>query len=176
MIQKVFNCEVCEPLPEDDIIHVIFSDKNDSAIGFDWSWWNAEYKKPTTKKDLAVASYCKLVDCIDREYTAKYVEEFANNEYVPEEEAETIYLIADGIRHIPTVYPKSDKPIGKWMSVNEALPDEPSESVLVCDIDGDIYKAYLSDYDGWRRSEDFEKVKSVRAWQPLPAPYKGEQE
>lgn len=40
MIQKVFNCEVCEPIPEDDIINVIFPDKNDSAIGFDWSWWN----------------------------------------------------------------------------------------------------------------------------------------
>lgn len=49
MIQKVFNCEVCEPIIEDDIIHVIFADKKDSAIGFDWSWWNAEYKEPTTR-------------------------------------------------------------------------------------------------------------------------------
>ena len=24
IIQKVFTCEVCEPIPEDDIIHVIF--------------------------------------------------------------------------------------------------------------------------------------------------------
>ena len=54
MIQKVFNCEVCEPIIEDDIIHVIFADKKDSAIGFDWSWWNAEYKEPTTKNDLGV--------------------------------------------------------------------------------------------------------------------------
>ena len=59
MIQKVFNCEVCEPIPEDDIIHVIFPDKNDSAIGFDLSWWNMEYEEPTTKNDLGV-------DCIDR--------------------------------------------------------------------------------------------------------------
>ena len=49
MIQKIFNCEVCEPIIEEDIIHVIFPDKNDSAIGFDWSWWNAEYKEPTAK-------------------------------------------------------------------------------------------------------------------------------
>lgn len=48
MIQKVFNCEVCEPIIEDDIIHVIFADKKDSAIGLDWSWWNAEYKEPKT--------------------------------------------------------------------------------------------------------------------------------
>lgn len=59
MIQKVFDCEVCEPFLEDDIIHVIFSDKNDSAIGFDWSWWNMEYKDLTTKNDLGV-------DCISR--------------------------------------------------------------------------------------------------------------
>jgi hypothetical protein len=59
MIQKVFDCEVCEPLPEDDIIHVIFSDKNDSAIGFDWSWWNMEYKEPTAKNNLGA-------DCISR--------------------------------------------------------------------------------------------------------------
>lgn len=45
MIQKVFNCEVCEPIIEDDIIHVIFADKKDSAIGFDWSWWNTPYTK-----------------------------------------------------------------------------------------------------------------------------------
>ena len=55
MIQKVFNCEVCEPIIEDDIIHVIFADKKNSAIGFDWSWWNAEYKEPTIG-----------VDCISR--------------------------------------------------------------------------------------------------------------
>ena len=60
-------------------------------------------------------SECKLANCIDREYTAKYVEEFANNEYVSEHEAETIYLIAEGVRHIPSVTPKSDKPSGKWI-------------------------------------------------------------
>lgn len=51
-IQQDFACEVCEPIIEDDIIHVIFADKKDSAIGFDWSWWSAEYKEPITKNDL----------------------------------------------------------------------------------------------------------------------------
>ena len=59
LIRKVFNCEVCEPIPEDDIIHVIFSDKNDSAIGFDWSWWNMEYKEPTTKNNLVTLTFSK---------------------------------------------------------------------------------------------------------------------
>ena len=47
-----------------------------------------------------------------------------------------------------------------------------TKDVLVCDIDGDIYKAYMSEYDGWRRSEDFENIKNVVAWMPLPEAYK----
>lgn len=54
-IQEIFKgCDVCEPIIEDNIIHVSFVDKNDSAIGFDWDWWNMEYKEPTTKNDLGV--------------------------------------------------------------------------------------------------------------------------
>lgn len=64
MIKAMFpKCEVCEPIVEDDIIHVIFADKADSAIGFDYSWWNAPYKG--------------------------------------------------------NVYPKSDKPSGKWEQINK---------------------------------------------------------
>ena len=65
------DCEVCEPIVEDDIIHVIFSDKNDSAICFDLSWWNMEYKEPTTKNDLGV-------DCISRVDALRV----AKNEYL----------------------------------------------------------------------------------------------
>lgn len=62
-----------------------------------------------------------------------------------------------------------------WNPVRE-WPKTTSEDVLVCDIDGDIYKAYMSEYGGWRRSEDFENIKNVVAWMPLPAPYEeGEQ-
>lgn len=46
MIKALFpNSEVFEPIVEDDIIHVVFADKTDSAIGFDYSWWNAPYKE-----------------------------------------------------------------------------------------------------------------------------------
>ena len=72
--------------------------------------------------------------------------------------------------------PLKEVPSGEWIPTSETMPDNPSEDVLVCDIDGDIYKAYLSDYDGWKRSEDFEKVKNVVAWQPLPPAYKMESE
>lgn len=44
-IQQDFECEACEPIIEDNIIHVIFADKPHSAIGFDWDWWNAEYQR-----------------------------------------------------------------------------------------------------------------------------------
>lgn len=64
------------------------------------------------------------------------------------------------------------KAAGRWIDVNVDDPDI-GQDVLICDIDGDIYKGYLSGYDGWRRSEDFEKIKSVVAWMPLPEPYKG---
>lgn len=69
-IQEIFKgCDVCEPIIEDNIIHVSFVDKNDSAIGFDWSWWNAEYKEPTIKNNLGV-------DCIDRN---RAIERFKSN-------------------------------------------------------------------------------------------------
>lgn len=64
------------------------------------------------------------------------------------------------------------KAAGPWIDVDVDDPDI-GQDVLVCDIDGDIYKGYLSGYDGWRRSEDFEKIKSAVAWMPLPEPYKG---
>jgi hypothetical protein len=38
---------------------------------------------------LRNATECKAEDCINRDYTAKYVEEFANNEYVSQDEAES---------------------------------------------------------------------------------------
>lgn len=69
-------------------------------------------KSPRTQEQMLNAlnslrnvTECKAEDCINRDYTAKYVEEFANNEYVSQDEAETIYLIADGIRHIPSALP-----------------------------------------------------------------------
>ena len=67
-IQEIFKgCDVCEPIIEDNIIHVSFVDKNDSAIGFDWDWWNMEYKEPTAKNDLGV-------DCISRAEAIKCLE------------------------------------------------------------------------------------------------------
>lgn len=59
-----------------------------------------------------------------------------------------------------------------WIDVENGLPDNAAD-VLVCDIDGDIYMGYRSDHNGWRRTVDYENIKNVVAWMPLPEPYKG---
>ena len=107
MIQKVFDCEVCEPLPEDDIIHVIFPDKNDSAIGFDWSWWNMEYKDPTAKNNLGV-------DCIDRNRTIERLKlNFPISQGADNSRDRHRYMqaLADiqAIREMPSVTPQEPK-------------------------------------------------------------------
>lgn len=99
MIQKVFDCEVCEPLPEDDIIHVIFPDKNDSAIGFDWSWWNMEYKDPTTKNNLGV-------DAISREQAIEEADKLCLETGYDNEK------VIEMLNDLPTVTPQPRK--GHW--------------------------------------------------------------
>lgn len=62
-IVNVFDCEVYEPIVEDNIIHVAFDDKGDSLIGFDLDWWNSEYQcKDLVVATVKLASTCE--DCI----------------------------------------------------------------------------------------------------------------
>ena len=107
MIQKIFNCEVCEPIIEEDIIHVIFPDKNDSAIGFDWSWWNAEYKEPTAKNDLGV-------DCISRADVLKLMQDNWHNHNGDWAMQESM----DDIRALPSVTLQEPRK-GKWIDTND---------------------------------------------------------
>lgn len=105
MIQKVFNCEVCAPIIEDDIIHVIFADKNDSAIGFDWSWWSTEYKEPTTKNDLGV-------DCINRATVLHLINDVKNSDGF-KDYSKYEYLF-DQVDRMPSVTPQEPK-TGHWI-------------------------------------------------------------
>ena len=102
MIQKVFNCEVCEPIMEEDIIHVIFPDKNDSAIGFDWSWWNMEYKEPTTKNDLGV-------DCISREQAIEEADKLCLETGYDNEK------VIEMLNDLPSVTPQEPRK-GHWIN------------------------------------------------------------
>lgn len=164
MIQKVFNCEVCEPIIEDDIIHVIFADKKDSAIGFDWSWWNAEYKEPTTKNDLGV-------DCISRKEVLRLL---ANSI------GKTNTYLQTKVLKMPSVTPQP-----RWIPVSERLPK-------IADVyrvtryyrDNAMNPQYLVDaccFDGsntWyndnRINHERAYADNVIAWQENPEPYKVE--
>ena len=168
-IQKDFKgCEVCEPIVEDDIIHVIFADKKNSAIGFDWSWWNAEYKEPTTKNDLGVELISKAdaLDCVNWGYS------FSD--------------IYKKINDLPSVTPQESR----WIPVSEKKPNKGGEYLLWGKIDeseeedycfvGDYYEfeekfgTEISNYDpntlGFIDTE-IEEYYSVIAWMPLPKAY-----
>lgn len=88
---------------------------------------------------------------------------------IPDKESTAIFIpkIVEVIEEQSTL--KAEK-ISNWIDVENDLPDNDA-NVLVCDIDGDIHMGYLADYDGWRRAEDYEKIKSAVAWMPLPEPY-----
>lgn len=63
----------------------------------------------------------------------------------------------------------------EWIPVTEKLPED-GQSVLFCDIDDDIMIGYhVKGRHATHFSQDgtYEDMKNVRAWQPLPEPYKG---
>lgn len=65
-----------------------------------------------------------------------------------------------------------------WISVTEKLPED-GQDVLICDIDGDIMIGYhvrgrLATH--FSQQGSYEHIKNVKAWMPLPQPYKAENE
>ena len=59
-----------------------------------------------------------------------------------------------------------------WIPVTEE-PPEVGKSVLICDADGDICLGHRTNYGGYFPDFCEDKIKNVRAWMPLPEPYKG---
>ena len=62
----------------------------------------------------------------------------------------------------------------QWIPVTERSPDI-SKSVLICDIEGDIYLGHRTRYGDYYPDFFDDRIKSVIAWMPLPEPYKEEQ-
>ena len=67
-------------------------------------------------------------------------------------------------------------PVNQWISCDERLPED-GPNILICDINGNIEVAHLSRLF---RIEFFspygDKIENVKAWMPLPEPYKEEKE
>lgn len=59
-----------------------------------------------------------------------------------------------------------------WIPVTEKLPAM-GKSVLMCDIDGDIYLGHRTQCGYYYPDFCEDKIKDVRAWCELPEPYKG---
>lgn len=70
------------------------------------------------------------------------------------------------------------KHANKWIPVSEKMPED-GQNVLFCDIDDDIMVGYhIKGRSNTHFSQDgtFDDIKNVRAWMPLPEPYKAESE
>ena len=63
------------------------------------------------------------------------------------------------------------QPEPHWIPVTERLPDI-SKSVLICDIEGDIYLGHRTRYGDYYPDFYDDRIKNVTAWMPLPEHYK----
>lgn len=74
----------------------------------------------------------------------------------------------DAINSLPSAQPEPH-----WVSCSERLP-EVSENILICDIVGDIYLGHRTRYGEYYADFCDDCIKNIRAWQPLPEPWRGE--
>jgi len=64
------------------------------------------------------------------------------------------------------------KPESHWIPVTKQ-PPEVGKSVLICDAYGDICIGHLTRSGYYFPDFCDDKIKDVRAWMPLPEPFKG---
>ena len=83
-------------------------------------------------------------------------------------------LMAEGEVYDIEYDPKSAELKPEWIPCSERLP-KVGVNVLVCDIDNDIYLTHMSPYKSFY-DEFCDYIKNVKAWMPLPEPWKGEEE
>lgn len=165
-IQQDFKgCEVCEPIVEDDIIHVIFADKKDSAIGFDWSWWNAEYEDPTTKNDLGV----DREDAVERLNAIKQLIGYDKDSEIVKATQKSLNMAIKALEQEP-----------RWIPVSEYLPVTNDEVLVTYIVNGNTKKRYVETancFDGeWSSVNDEYRIPNTKieiiAWCEMPKPYR----
>lgn len=76
-------------------------------------------------------------------------------------------LIDFAINELPPTQPR-------WIPVTERLPDV-SKSVLICDIEGDVYLGHRTRTGSYYPDFGDDRIKSVTAWMPRPKPYRVEE-
>ena len=81
---------------------------------------------------------------------------------------EACWYLCDKLNYVPAI---KENPEPHWIQVTERLPDI-SKSVLICDIDGDIYLGHRTRYGDYYPDLYNDRIKNVTAWMPLPEPYK----
>ena len=59
-----------------------------------------------------------------------------------------------------------------WIPCSERLPEK-GTNILICDMDGDIYLTHMTRYESFY-DDSGNRIKNVRAWMPLPEPYREE--
>lgn len=77
--------------------------------------------------------------------------------------------LAEGLKELKELREQT-----RWIPCSKRLPED-RQTVLFCDIDGDIMIGYhVNGRPDTHFSQDgtFMNVKNVRAWMPLPLPYK----
>lgn len=82
---------------------------------------------------------------------------------------EACWDLCDKLNFVPAI---EEKPEPHWIPVTEMLPAM-GKSVLMCDIDGDIYLGHRTQWGYYYPDFCDDRVKNVTAWMPLPEPYKG---
>ncbi len=117
------------------------------------------YEKPEFCEDCISR---KDQDCISRES----VELALTGKDLPEDRNEYIALIDKRIRELPSVLSKA-----KWIPVSESLPEESHNSVL----GWDAYRercVFVQYWDGYFQITGKTESFDIKAWMPLPEPYR----